>query len=393
MIGWSQNLIAAEKARIKGELDGKTDPALPHSRLRAALAEIVKRESDDSDLGRLQRYIYAMSALVQHERAGGLSTKEVSDLVTLAYAILQAQGVRPRASRLASLYGDVHLVRSQIFRKEGKPWRAAWEQQVALQLAGDFPSGGLGFQLLGMANRALRLGHARLATEQLVEAEAAGLPESHLPRCRLARVQALWLSSRGAEAAELAQATMALAMPDDLRREFEWIELCGAAQTSSNFQPLLNATRRGAPFYDGTYVIEACLWAMAVETREHLDRLPSLESLRRSKQVRPQRLGPWYECGLVLQECYDHAIPLPFRLRSLARILELRPELLTVDKELLLLAAAVRCLARSKSHSLAVLVFCEYRALSQRLTDGKSIDALGVLGDLMERPWLQKLAN
>jgi len=243
-----------------------------------------------------------------------------------------------------------------------------------------------------MANRALRLGHGGLAVQQLVEAEAAGLPEGHLTRCRLARVQALWLANRGAEAAELARSTMALAMPDDLRREFDWNEICRTAQTSGDFQPLLNATRRGAPFYDGTYVIEACLWAMTVETREHLDRLPSLESLRRSKQVRPQRLGPWYECGVVLQECYDHAIPLPFRLRSLARILELRPELLTVDKELLLLAAAVRCLARSKSHSLAVLVFCEYRALSQRLTEGRSADVLGVLGDLSDRPWLAAIS-
>ena len=38
--------------------------------------------------------------------------------------------------------------------------------------------------------------------------------------------------------------------------------------------------------------------------------------------------------------------------------------------------------------SLATLVFCEYRALSRRLSDGTSDDALGVLGDLLERPWL-----
>jgi hypothetical protein len=389
-IGWSQGQLEAVKAEVKADLDRARRPGDVHSRLHAALRRLVELEADDTDLGRLKRYVYAMSALVQHERTGGLKAKDVEGLVTLTYAILQTQGVRPRASRLASLYGDVHLIKSQIVRKDGDIWRAAWEQQTALQLAGDFPSGGVGFQLVAMGNRSLRLGHARLALAQFREAAATGLPDAARGRLVLGELQAAWLSGDAAAmaSADAQAAAAAGGVTEEVAKEIAWNELVRRAVEIADARPLLAAVRHGQSHYDATYVIEACLWAMTLESREGLALMPSLAGMRRNETLKPKRLGGWYEAGVALQDAYDHGVPLPVRLRAIGRILERRHRQLTIDKELLILAAATRWLARSKATSLAVLTYTMYRAASRTLSDGRRDDALGVLGDLTARPWL-----
>jgi hypothetical protein len=388
-IGWDLALIASEKARIKQELDAGSRPELPRERHELIQVRLAALADDDSDLGRLQRYIYAVSALVHHERAGGLSDRQVEQLIELAHALLQVQGIRPRASRMASLYGDIHLIKSQIDRKNGHPWRAAWEQQVALQLAGEFPSGGVGFQLLGMGNRALRLGHSALALQRFKEAEDAGLGDGPLHRCWLGRAHALWLRGEyEACDATVARALGSVDLGAEIRRELEWLVLTRQFQVSLDLGPMLTAVRSGGAFHAATYVIEACFWGLALESRGFLDRLPRLASMRRNKKLQPQLMGGWYEMGVHLQECYDHALPLPLRLRQLSQCFERREQLLTVDKELLLLAAATRWLGRSKSQDLALLVYSEYRALSHRLSDGMRADGLGLLADITARPWI-----
>ncbi len=384
---WTQRQVDQEKARVKRELDRATKEGEPASRLEAARQRLATLASDDTKRGRLRRYIYAMSALVHHERYGGLTPREVEDLVTLTHAILQVQGVRPRASRLASLFGDVHQIRSQIFRKEAEPWRAAWEHQLALQLAGEFPSGGLGFQLLAAGNRSLRLGHAELAASQFEASAKESLPPEPDGRRELGRIHAAWLQGDLAGArARLADA-LRRDFPEAIRKELLWHEFVQRSTASGDFSPLFAATRRGGSHHDATYVLEACYWALATESRDYLERLPSLPAMRRSQSLRPQQHGLWYEAATALQECYDHGVPLPLRLKSLSETLDRRSELLTIDKELLLLAAAARWLARSKSSSLALLVFSEYRALCLKLSGGRQEDTLGVLGDMRQRSW------
>lgn len=389
-MAWDQRLVDREKARVKGELDrAAKQSAVPRARLAEALSRIRGLATDETDKGRLRRYVFIVSALVQHERDGGLSERDVSQLEELAYAILKAQGIQPRASRLAALYGDLHLIRSQIFRKDGEPWKAAWEQQVALQLSGDFPSGGLGFQLFAAGNRSLRLGDAAVAESQYREAESRGLPPAFVARCRLGRLQALWLAGRTSDAEAFLAST---AVPDDIaldvRKEFAWNTLVRGCQASGDFAPLLSGTRRGQEFHASTYILEASLWAATLESRALLAGLPSLSALRRDPDMRPQRLGAWFDCAVAIRDAYDYETPTPIRLRGVGAALEQRHRLLTIDQELLVLAASIRWLARAKAQALATLVYCEYRALSRRLTDGARDDALGALGDLMSRPWL-----
>ena len=387
-VEWSSALIATEKAAAKRVLDAAAPAG--RARLTAALQHVTRWHEDDSPLGRLRCYVFIMSALVQHERSGGLSQRQVKRLVAWVHAILQAQGIRPRDSRLAALYGDIHIVRSQIFRKDGEPWQAAWEQQIALQLGGDDPTGGDAFQLLCMANRALRLGHSRVAVYQLKQAETLGLSSIELARARLSLIRAQWfLGDDSAVVATIAATRSLPGLRSDIAEEIDWIEMVRAVQRSGDVGPMLRAVGRHGAFHKGTYVIEACLWAMSVPQRSFLAAMPRMDNLLKNKLMSARSNGLWFSATAALQDCYDAAIPLAIRTKRLGDCLLEKDKLLTVDKELMIWAAALRWLSRSKNQSLALLVFSEYRALCLRLSDGRSGDILNVAADLASRSWLK----
>lgn len=387
--GWSLKQIEATKKEVKSALDRQNFSQAPTLRLNAALEEVAILGENDTSEGRLQRYIYIMSALVHHERHGGLTNNEVEKLVNLAYSILQAHGIKPRSSRAASLYGDVHLIRSQIYRKEGNSWKAAWEQQLALLLSGKSHSAD-GLQNLIMGNRYLRLGDPILAS-QMYERSIKETPiPAQYGRARFGLLQCNWLSG---QAFDVALTKIESSWPEDVITEFAWHDLVRRCLLDQDFNPMMLEIKKSGHFYDATYIIEACLWCLAIENRSYIDRLPKLESMRRNKNLQPQRLNLWYDAARTLQQCYDYQIPLDIRLRSLSAVIDKRKELLSIDKELLLLAAATRWLARCKASSVALLVYSEYRALSFRLSGGISQDALNVLADMKERDWMTHAIN
>jgi len=100
--------------------------------------------------------------------------------------------------------------------------------------------------------------------------------------------------------------------------------------------------------------------------------------------------GFFFTCVQTIERCYDYSIPYIRRLEALGRLLTELNKLPTIDKELLVWAAAVRWLSRSKARSLAALVLSEYHALSLRLSKGKMVDVFGLMEDITKRDWFNK---
>jgi hypothetical protein len=277
---------------------------------------------------------------------------------------------------------------SQINRKRGRQWLAAWDQQLATYVSRLHPSGGAGFHALATATRLLRLGHAHLATQQLLEAEASSTSNVHRLRARLERVRALRLAGAADEAEALIAATDAEFKLDDAQRtELEWEGVCLAAQRTGDMSRMVAAVKPGKRHEQVSYLVEASLWAKALPTRDWMSQTPRLSALAKSKTHRPRRLGIVYTCAVQLEQCYDYKIPLSTRLERLGAVLERLNMILTIDRELLILAAAARWLARSKAYPFAALVLSEYRAASLRLSGGRDPDVLGLTRDMQERDW------
>ena len=133
------------------------------SRLRAALDGVARLGGLFSPQEQLQRFIYLIAALAHHARWGGLKSNVVTQLMQLGEAILKTHHVEKCESTLSGLWGELHLSHSQVLKKSGEPFLAAWEQQFSRYLSGRAPVGAEGFHALAVANRALRLGHSELS--------------------------------------------------------------------------------------------------------------------------------------------------------------------------------------------------------------------------------------
>ena len=380
---WDQDLIEREKRAIKSSLakvDISVDPGSKWRVIRAALAELGE---SDTSVSRLRRFIYAISALIHHERFGCLSSRDISDLTELAHTILKVQGIKPRESRLAGLYGDIHIIKSQIQRKGGNHWQAAWEQEFAWHLAGAQGSGGAGFQYLCMGNRALRLGQGGHALHRYYQALDEVLTPEHRDRTYLGLVHGYALTGQVEKAQTVAHEARSLIRDEWILQELAWFDLITHAKTTGDWSLVFKATSKNGSHFLASYVVEAALWPLVIQSKSYVDRAPQLQSLRRNKNLLMPKIGAWYEVGVEIQACYDTEIPLSLRLRKVSSIVEARHGLLNVDQELLVLCAVARWLIRSKSHDLGYLVLEEYRSLSLKLSGGHSSDALGVMADLI----------
>jgi hypothetical protein len=391
-VKWQRGQIEREKAQIKAELDEIATARGEPEKLAVISRRIRTLEDDTSPAGQLRRFIYVMSALVHHERKGGLSEREIANLVKIGRAILHTQGVQEKVSRLAFLHGELHLAVSQIYRKEGKQWLAAWEQQLGFYSARSDPVGGKGFQALSMANRSLRLGNGPTALALFCQVEASEPAPAIFEKARMARIQALRLMGRLDESEALAQESLGLAsLSEPSRKELIWEAACRTVQRTGDLSEMASLVRPDASHREPGYLIEASILAKITPRREWLTSLPKARYLARKKDLRPQRFGVLFDCAAQLDDCYDFEVPLPVRLRGLGDVLAQTKELLSVGSELLVWAAAVRWLCRCHAHPMAMLVHDEYAALSLRLTGGATSDALGMLADLRADAWLAEL--
>lgn len=383
---WSKALVEATKASVKGEIDGDAgDARTPGERLERINRGIREAEDAASPAEFLRLYVYVVSALVHDARHGGLTAKDVARFRKLAYSILQVQGIQPESSTMAFLYGELHLALSQIHRRNGDHWMAAWEQQMSLTLSRREPPGGIGFQLVSQAIRTLRLGSAARALTDFTEAESDGALDSlNRERARLGRVRCLRLLGDHDAAANLAKESAAkAALRPATVLELGWEVICLDAQESGELTRMVAAVGPKGDHGQAVYLLEAIAWAYAMRGKQWIERLPKASTVARRRGVDARKLGFFLEAIEVVESCYDTDVPFAIRLDRLGAMLVRRQEVISVDRELLILAAAARWLWRAKQRELAATVLEEYRSLSLRLSNGANRDVLSLADDVL----------
>jgi hypothetical protein len=385
---WTLNLVEEIKFLTRTELEQVEKRHGVAQRLEHIQKKMSSLIDDDSSLGRLKRYIFAMSALVHYERHGGLNQFEVGKIFELARAILQAQQIQVKSNQLSQLWSDLYLIKGQIDRKWGHSWDAAWNQQLGIHWSQKKDPEIVSLKNLGMGNRALRLGHTRLAYEYFLMALENKLDIHTWGRSRLGAIYCLNYLGRKSEASDMVSQTLEeKLLPRDYIVELQWIQKIHLHRSECGLNEILPKIRKGQDFFSSTYMIETVFWSYAIRTQEFIPRVPRLESIARNKHLKPRKHGEWYQAGIAIQAAYDYDIPLQIRMNGISTAISQRDLLPTIDKELLLLAVAIRWLARIKAHEMARLLWTEYSELSLKMSERLSIDVLGVLDDIKERSW------
>jgi hypothetical protein len=372
----------------------------PPGVLENILAKIESYKAKSGDDHYHYCFVYCVHALLHHENYGGLSAQSVSDIFALAEGILTAAGIEPRKSRLASLHCDIHVIRSQIFRKHGDHWSAAWSQLQAIRSCGTESDTNEAFQNFVMGNRLVRMGLFRqgnmfhqAALNSGSEKRLSPAQRQNIFLCQVTQKRLCgdvlgaeqMLASVNAIENDTRDAATAAAFLTDL----QWERFCCHAQKHHEIQSMIAATRRGEPMYQAGYIAEQVLWGMCLPTREALQAIAKIESHIRNRTLRIRALGVFYEVTAAIQFAYDHTVPMDTRLRRLTEALRSVPELVTIDKEILAWLAAARCLVRLRNPQFASLCLGKYESLSLIVTEGTSNDCLGLAQDLVTATWHQ----
>jgi len=145
------------------------------------------------------------------------------------------------------------------------------------------------------------------------------------------------------------------------------------------------SVRKGKSHHQPSYILEAFLWSRVIGETKWIDRYPTVRRVAWGSDFVLRRSILLHRCVMVLEQCYDFKIPFPIRLEAIGKVISSLNSLTTVDKELMVWGATLRWLGRGRSSGFYSLVMGEYKALSWRLTEGNSPDALGVFGDLLVR--------
>lgn len=373
--------LARLKREIRDELQAVMDRDGTKARLKHILARIeaVTGSTDPKSLS--QCFVYCLSALFHHAEHGGLTESQIRKLSHLANAVLRVQNIKPGRTTQAYLFHELHLARSYVLMRSGQLWKAAWEQQLAVHLSPQNPTGGVGFQLLTRAIRAIRLGHLELGLKDLAVAEAESLSPEYRARAFLERLKALRLQGALKTAAELSAKSAEYSLSPKQAQEVEWEAMCRSVVASRDLAPIISATLPRHSHHEPSYILEAFVWTRIPASREWMTRFPLIRSLGKNTFVDIKAHGAFGECASALQQVYDAEIPLPFRLEILGDALGKISQVPTLDWELLLWAAAARWVIRARVDNMRDLVLSEYRALSAKMTSGKSTDVLRLMDD------------
>ncbi len=385
---WTQSYIDQCKKKVRSETTLPEYKEDPDQKLRYLLARIDACENQPTVDSQILQYIYIMSCLVHHERYGGLSAAQVTRLTKTAESLLRVNGVKKGSSKLSFLYGELHLVRSQIHRKYGEHWPAAWEQQMGILASRASLVGGEAFQTLAYAGRALRLGAARVAIKEYHHALSLDLKGKQKHLAEIGIIRSLRLSGKADEARCYLNSLTEIeryAAPE--QKEIEWERFILEAIETSDLSRLIKSVKKNGLHNEASYICECFFWSAAFSQTDWLKRTLKLKNIARQKKLLSQKTDRFFESGIMLERCYDYDYPLATRYDFLNSVVLRASSLLTIDKELLVWAATSRWLARSKSFKLAVLTLNEYSALSYRLSDGQTNDVLKIMDDLLDKPW------
>jgi hypothetical protein len=390
-----QSLIEKTKREIKEDLDKNSDSENPRTRLTYAIKKLNSLNDSLGAIDNLRRYILIVSILIHHQRFGGLNGEsQINALKRLAYSVLAMAKKNLNSLHLTSFHSDLHMALSQIYRKYSSPFLSAWEHQLAIRL-GAVNGADDGYEALGTALRALRLGQTDYALQNYELAETMLDKRTDFMQARLGRIKALRMSYKLDEAEELVVDTKKLgSLEDDERRELIWSGFCIRAQRNLDIESMIEATRRsGKSHYHGVYVAESLLWARSVSNFKYLKLLSKFMTVKRNKKLSLFQLNHLYKFICALENCYDYEYPFEERMDQLGTALAYSQKIVSIDHELLIWAAASRFLARCHARRLAKITLNHYRGLCLRLSDGLTGDVLGVMGDLFDKQWYKTLCR
>jgi len=353
-------------------------------RLKHILKKIHLLAADTSEQRVMKKFIYIMSALVHHERWGGLTQTQINHQRRHAIEILKSLHISPDSTSLGYLYGEVWQISSQISRQNGDHWISTWEQNLARRLS---QSPNLKARmLLADGIRAHRLGHGPLALDRIHKAQDLGLPDSLKFIAAINEIQILRLQGLSSTVIDKIGSIAEMNLDESQEKNLHWELMCTKAILSEDCTDIVNAVAVKESHYQPVYYLEAFLWNNATPFR-CVKKIAKVSSMARNRSLAVHKHGFMYTVAKTLEEIKDLKVPLSFRIDAVGQLLSQKNQLMTIEKELLLLSAVTRWLIYSSAYDLAALTLNEYESICYKISGGKCRDPFGSVDKYYDKDW------
>ena len=259
------------------------------------LADLGKK-SFTLEIG-VERFECALEALSYHEKSGILTERELAALLKIAESTLIALGKNPSKQITRTLISRFHLIKSQIFRKSGRPFCSAWELATWSHFSGLKIENPSASSLYRLAIRTLHLGHVTDAIDYFekilsMTTDARMVVRTHLNLIRAYRTVGKFdkASAMAVDCENLSE----LSAAD--RSQLRWESLCLKSNSQEALHKIHKATRPNGELYNALYLLETFLWVYAMPPNDWRSKMVSLRTLIRTKYVRAHRTGHLLSC-------------------------------------------------------------------------------------------------
>ncbi len=380
---WTAEGVEQTKAEVKQEISMLGTEISPDEKRRRIMEMISDSEILTDPAGLMRQLVLNMSALVHHLHFGGLTTGNVNRLAQNIENILRLQNIPPFGSNVSYVHSEYRSVMSQLHLQEGKCWRSTWEQNLASAwLRDDSPAQQVRY-FTAMGRRYLRLGFGNAALQNLNSALSHVTTDRERTDVSLRFANALRLTGRLQEARVVIQELLSDQSASRNHPDVAWEDACLEFKATGDVRPLLRLTKPGKPHDVSGYVAEARLYAYANRERGQISGLSKVESLGRRGVLTSTSTGELFGVLKALENCYDSSVPSGVRLNLLEPHLVDTTVFPSIEKELLVLAAAARWLVRARQAAIADVIFQRYRVAILTLCGRDGADPLGVMDDLL----------
>lgn len=386
--------IDKKKQEIKSYLDQNSDSPTARLDLIVQRLNILKSEEETSE-NRLSTFIYIMSALVHHQKFGGLTKPSINRFTEYAEAILISENIDAGLSRLSFLYVELYAVLSQINMNHGEHWPSAWKLMSAFHFQYKPSDKELAWKSLGLAIRFLRLGHCEKALEYYRKCDFQ-FGESHLSyQSKIGQMICLRFLGQYEEITQLQNLLYSQddTLPKEVDLDLKWEQTTSQIYQDGNPSPLFKlVNKRKDGHSNPSYQLEAYFWS---KIKRPLSQSPVSKpsTISRSQKMNRNAFKKLYQASTLLEKSLDTNYTLAQRLKYLGEMTEFSSEVRTLDRELLILAVTVVWLKSHGFKDMQEIAWQNYKSKCLQISSGRVGDLLQVEGQEKQSKSLYKIVS
>jgi len=377
---WTRTMIDQAAATIQQEVVDRLQQASHAEVLDYCLERLnFEPEGKETPEGDAARVYYAIASIALVTSRPSHAEQLVPKLDKFVKGILAAYNVKPRKSTLSHMYQHLALAKAYYYSQKGEIGRAVLESSLGFAISKNTFRTGHAIVGLVHANIVLQKGFAAEAAKIFGDVRQGEGWGYEIQLALIAELRCLRLSGQFEAAKELCEAYRARPMIPAFEHLRDW-DRVAIQVPEKGVYALEQYAQKGTLLEKGVYALNK-LWLLnrIVSMKDFGIKGQHVRQAYNRMIIKDLRFRYGTEVIEEFEKILDTTIPFERRLIQAQGIFEMADKL-DIETRVMTLAALSRWYERNDQRPMGFIVGEEYRALSLRLSAGKSDNVLEIYG-------------